>query len=106
MKLTQAEQRRILNSLSAPNKARVKAHVRSKQMSGEGIMSILKSVKSVLGPVASALGPQVLKQFVLPMIKKQLGLGITLPGSGLRLAGQRGQRGRGKKKKVKGKGCN
>ena len=103
MKLTKIEQKRILNSLSAPNKARVKAHVRSKQMSGEGIMDILKSVKSVLGPVASALGPEVLKKFIVPMLKKQLGLGITLPGSGLRLAGQRG---RGKKKKVKGKGCN
>ena len=104
MKLTQAEQKKIIKALSGPHKARVKAHVRSKQMAGSGIMDILKSVKSILGPVASALGPTVLKQFIVPMLKKHMGLGLALPGAGLRLAGQRG-RGK-KKKKVKGRGCN
>ncbi len=62
-------------------------------MRGDGFMDILKSVGSVLGPIARELGPTVLKEFVLPFVKKKLGgKGLSPPGAGLRLAGQRGKR--------------
>jgi hypothetical protein len=72
-------------------------------MKGQGFMSILKSIGKVLGPIAKEIGPTVLKEFVLPMVKKKAGLGLTPPGGALRLAGQRGRGtcGGAKKKKKK-----
>jgi len=70
------------------------------QMSGGSLKSILKTVGKVLGPLAKELGPTVLKEFVIPILKQQIGLGLALPGGGaLRLAGQRRSRGGAKKKK-------
>ena len=55
-------------------------------------MSILKSIGKVLGPVIKEIGPTVLKELVVPFIKKKMnGKGHTLPGGGLKLAGQRGK---------------
>ena len=94
-KLTKAQQKALLKALPAHRKNAVKAHCQ--QMKGEGFMDILKSVGSVLGPIAKEVGPTVLKEFVLPFVKKKIeGGGLSLPGGALRLAGQRG---RGKKKK-------
>ena len=96
-KLTIAQQKKLLSALPAHRKAAVKAHCTSCQMKGQGFMDILKSVGSVLGPIAKEVGPTVLKEFVLPFVKKKIeGGGLSLPGGALRLAGQRG---RGKKKK-------
>ena len=68
-------------------------------MRGDGIADILKSVGSVLGPIIKEVGPTVLKEFVVPFIMKKIekkmaskkGDGLKIPGSGLRLAGQRGR---------------
>jgi hypothetical protein len=79
-------------------------------MKGDGIMSILKSIGKVLGPIAKEVGPTVLKELVLPMLKKKIaGKGLSPPGGALRLAGQRGPRGGAKKKagrprKTRGRG--
>jgi hypothetical protein len=44
---------------------------------------------SFLGPVIRDVGPTVLKEFVLPMLRKKFaGSGLSLAGSGLKLAGQ------------------
>ena len=103
-KLSLAQQRALIRALPQHRKMAVKKHCQSCQMRGEGITDILKSVGSVLGPVIREIGPTVLKDFVAPFIMKKIkqkisgskkGDGLKIPGSGLRLAGQRGK---GKKK--------
>lgn len=96
-KLTLAQQRALLRALPASRKNAVRNHCASCQMKGQGFMDILKSVGKALGPIAKEIGPTVLKEFVLPMVKKKMGMGLSPPGGALRLAGQRG---RGKKKKA------
>jgi len=49
----------------------------------------LKKVQNFLGPIAREVGPVVLKEFLLPYLKKKFNSG----GNGLKLAGS------GKKKK-------
>jgi hypothetical protein len=107
-KLSLSQQRALLKALPQHRKMAVKKHCQSCQMRGDGIIDILKSVKSALGPIISEVGPTVLKEFVAPYIMKKIeqvskkgnkGDGLKIPGSGLRLAGQRGK---GKKKGKKG----
>jgi hypothetical protein len=95
-KLTLSQQRALLRALPATRKIACKKHCQSRQMKGDGFMSIIKSIGKALGPIAKEIGPTVLKEFVLPMLKKKLAGGTLSPAGGaLRLAGQRG---RGKKK--------
>jgi len=100
-RLSLAEQRRLIKILPPHRVNACKAHCRAKQMKGEGIKDILKSISSVLGPVAKELGPVVMKEFLLPFLKKKMeGGALSLAGgakkpkkkrrgAGLRLAGQR-----------------
>lgn len=72
-------------------------------MRGEGISDVVKSVKKVLGPIATNFSVTVLKEIVIPFIKKKIkskqagkglrtaGGSLRLPGGALRLAGQRGK---------------
>jgi hypothetical protein len=97
-KLSLKEQRALLKSLPSHRMAAVKKHCQSCQMKGQGIGSILKSIGKFLGPIVKELGPTVLKELVIPFIKTKIGGGgIHLPGGSLRLAGQRGHKGKGKK---------
>jgi len=98
MKLTKAQQKALLNALPSQHKSAVKKHAKSLHMKGEGIMDILRSVGNFLGPIAKEVGPVVLKEFVLPFLKKKMEGGALTPagGQGLKLAGQ------GSKKFVKG----
>ena len=97
----------MLRALPLHRKTAVKKHCQSCQMRGEGIADILKSVGGVLGPIIKEVGPTILKEFVAPFIMNKIkqkigeskkGDGLKIPGSGLRLAGQRGK---GKKKRGK-----
>ena len=101
MALTKKEQKAILKGIPAAQKKAVREHVRKLHQSGSGVMDILKSVSNFLGPIISQVGPTVLKEFIIPFIKKQMsGNGVELPGSsgqgichsscgsGLKLAGQ------------------
>ena len=115
-KLTLAEQRKLIKALPAHRMTALKAHCRKCEMKGEGILDIIKSVGKVLGGISADVGPTVLKELVLPLLKQKLfkgkgrkprkkrgaglspggrgltlpgGRGLGLPGSGLRLAGQR-----------------
>lgn len=119
MKLNLKQQRALIKALPAHRINDVKKHCKSCQMRGQGIGAILKSIGSVLGPIAKEVGPTVLKELVLPFVKYKLtgsgthlagkgtklaggsmpiaGRGTKLAGGGLRLAGQRGPRGKGKK---------
>jgi hypothetical protein len=85
MKLTTQEQRKLMHALPAHRIAAVRAHCSKCEMRGEGLASILKSMTSVLGPVAREVGPTVLRELVVPFLKKKIA------GKGLRLAGQRGR---------------
>jgi hypothetical protein len=87
-------------------------------MRGEGITEILKSIGDVLGPIAKELGPTVMKEFIIPFIKKKIegkglnpaGMGLSPAGGALKLAGQGvfpaggalKLAGQGKKKMIKG----
>lgn len=110
-RLTTPQQRALLNALPAHRKNAVKAHCQSCQMRGEGFMDILKSIGGVLGPIAKEVGPVVLKEFILPFIKKKIagnglspaGGGLSPAGGGLNPAGGTLKlSGQGKKKMVKG----
>ena len=87
-RLSVARQREIINGLPKSKIAIVKKHCRSCEMKGEGIMDILKSVKKALGPIVAKVGPTVMKELVLPLLKKKIGLGLSPAGNGLKLAGQ------------------
>ena len=90
-RLTLSQQRALVKALPHHRISAVKKHCQACQMKGQGIMSILKSIGSVLGPIVKEVGPTVLKELVVPFIKKKMnGKGLTLPGGGLKLAGQRG----------------
>ena len=71
-------------------------------MKGEGVKDIIKKMETVLGPIVKEVGPTVMKELVMPYIKKKMkgkgkkggglqlaGDGLQLPGAGLKLAGVR-----------------
>lgn len=69
------------------------------EMKGDGLKSILSKVGRALGPIAKEIGPTVMKELVLPMLKKKLtGSGLSVPGGSLKLAGQGRKRRRRRKK--------
>ena len=106
MKLTVAEQKKLLKALPPHAKRTVKAHCRDCQMKGHGLGDILKSVGRILSPIIKELGPTALEHFIIPFLKKKIsgnglslpGAGLTLPGQGLKLAGQGKRKPRKKKK--------
>jgi hypothetical protein len=122
MRLTKQQQRAVMNSLPRKHKAFLHQYCQESQMGGDGIGNILKSIGSFgssvvkkmtpaakaivkeLRPVLKEVGPVVLKEVVVPLLKARFsgggmkiyaGSGLSPAGGGLRLAGQR-QRGRGR----------
>ena len=94
MRLSLPEQRNMIRALPSHRLMQVKNHCEMCQMKGQGISEILKSISSVLGPIIKEVGPTVLKELVIPFIKKKMsGKGLSPAGMGLKLAGQ------GKKRK-------
>ena len=92
MKLS--DQRKLAKLVSRKDKNTIADHCcRRGVMSGSGFMDVLKSIGNAVGPVVKELGPTVLKEIILPLVKKKMeGNGIRLAGGGLRLAGQRTKR--------------
>ena len=102
-RLTLPQQRALVRALPVHRMMAVRKHCSNCEMKGQGIMDILKSIGSVLGPLVKEVGPTVLKELIVPFIKGKMGKGLhnagsglSLPGGALRLAGQRGH---GKRKK-------
>ena len=97
----------LLNAMSPEQKKKLVKMVESEleNQSGEGWWDSLKSfgqkalpiLKEVAGPIATFVGPIILKEFLLPMLKAKFGGGLKLSGqgkkkkgSGLGLAGNGG----------------
>lgn len=109
-RLKVVEQRRLYDALPQARKLAVKKHCRSCQMKGEGLADIMKSIGKVLGPVAKELGPTVLKEIIVPFLKKKIverfadnpaGSGLNPAGGTLKLAGQGKKKAKKKVKKAK-----
>ena len=87
------QQRDMVKALPAHRLSDVKKHCNHCSMKGDGIMDIIKSVGRVLGPIAKEIGPTILKELVMPFIKKKVsGKGLHVSGGALRLAGQGAKR--------------
>jgi len=92
-KLTKAEQRKLFDALPAARKNALHKHCKACSQRGEGFLDIFKSIGKFLGPIAKELGPTLLKEIIMPLLKQKAGI----KGSGLKLAGA------GKKKTKKKK---
>lgn len=103
--LTLAEKRRIYHSLSQSKKNSLEKMCCSAHMQGEGFMDIVRKAGKFLGPIAKVIGPIVLKEIIVPLIKQKMGgKGVKLAGKGVKLAGKGVKlAGKGKKKKPKKK---
>ena len=82
-KLTLAQQRKLARALPAHRIAAVRKHCRACEQRGDGFMDIVRSATKALGSVGKEFGPQIMKEIVIPLLKKKIA------GKGLRLAGQR-----------------
>tara|TARA_R110000787_G_scaffold191748_2_gene303242 strand:- start:957 stop:1298 length:342 start_codon:yes stop_codon:yes gene_type:complete len=88
-RLTIPQQRMLIKTISPARKRAIKTHCNKCSMKGQGFKEILKSIGSVLGPIAKEIGPIVLKELILPFVKKKIsGKGLTPAGGSLKLAGQ------------------
>ena len=106
MALTKNDKVALVKSLAPQHKTKLRKylreHIQSGQgMSGAGFLSFLGSIGKTLLPIVKTVGLPILKEVLLPMgisaLKSKMGMGVSLPGGALRLAGQRG-RGRRRKK--------
>ena len=95
-RLSTPQQKALLKALPKSRKDAVKYYCQSHQMKGEGFSDILKSIGRVLGPIAKEIGPTVLKEFVLPFLKKKIsGQGLKLSGQGCYKPGYKPMCGKG-----------
>ena len=81
-RLTLAEKRALGQALPQSTKLAMRKYCRECQMKGEGISDILKKIGNFFGPIVKAVGPTILKEILVPLTKKQLGLGLKLAGQG------------------------
>ncbi len=92
VKLSKQEQMALLNAMPAEQKKKLVKMVESEleNQSGEGWWDSIKSfgmkalpiLKEVAGPIATFVGPIILKEFLLPMLKAKFGGGLKLSGQG------------------------
>ena len=108
MAITRIEKEALVKALAPAHKAKLRKHLKEhlqsgQGMSGAGLFSFLGSIGKTLLPIVKTVGMPILKDVLLPagvdMLKGKLGMGLTLPGGALRLAGQRGRGKKGKKRR-------
>ena len=87
-KLTLAEQRAMVRAIPKSVKMAMKRECEKCQMKGMGLKDIFKKIRSVFEPVVKAIGPTVLRELVVPFVKKKVGLGKGKCGGSLYLPGQ------------------
>ena len=100
--LTRQDKIKLVKALAPHHKAKLRRHLKEhvmagRGMSGAGFMDFLKKIGSSLMPIVKAVGPTILKEVLVPLAKSKMGLGLSLPGGSLRLAGA------GKRKKKVGR---
>lgn len=95
MSLTKKEKIMMINNLSDSNKKKIIAAILKAQtgidagdMSGSGFWS---SLGQGLKDIVIALGPTLIKEVLVPVVKKKVGFGVSLAGGGPNLAGKRGR---------------
>lgn len=99
-KLTLPQQRLLVRMMTPNEKANLKSIVHQMEMGGNGFFDIIKSIgKNVAKfglPILKEVGPTILKEVILPMVKNKLegngkrgkrGSGLKIAGSGLKIAG-------------------
>lgn len=72
MRLTVAQQRKLLKALPAHRVAMVRKACNCKEQGGTGVKSAMTKARKALGPIAAEIGPVVMKEFIMPMIMKKL----------------------------------
>ena len=68
------DQRVIMRAIRPQLISMARNEAQGRQMRGEGLGDIWKKIKKILGPIAKEVGPTVLKEFILPMALKKLGV--------------------------------
>lgn len=74
MRLTKAEQIRLLSALPSSRVSAVRRVCKQCEHKGEGVKETMAKARSALGPIAEEIGPVVLKQFIMPMLLKKMGV--------------------------------
>ena len=81
MDLSPANKKKIIDAIN-------KAEQSGQGLSGEGFWS---SLGQGLKDIVIALGPTLIKEVLVPIVKKKVGFGVSLAGGGPTLAGKRGR---------------
>ena len=106
MPLSKKEKVMMINNLSAANKQKIIAAILNAQQSGQGLSGegFWSSLGQGLKDIVIALGPTLIKEVLVPIVKKKVGFGVSLAGGSPKLAGGApnlaGKRGRGRPSKA------
>jgi len=99
MVLSRTEKINLVKSLSPSQKEEIK---KALSMGGNGIKEVVQKVSATLKPIIKVVGPVLLREILLPALKKKImgegkkclscktgGKGLKTAGGALRLAGQK-----------------
>jgi len=103
-RLSIAEQRNLIRQLPPSRLQAVKRSCVADEQKGEGIKTIATNAGKALGHLGRELGPTVLKELIIPMLKKKIagsGKKRMRAGRGLRLAGTGKRKPKAKKSRRK-----
>jgi hypothetical protein len=91
MALSKKEKIQMINSLSPANKKAIMEAIEKHEQMGQGGEGFWSSLGKGLKEIVIALGPTLIKEVLVPIVKKKV------LGEGLNLAGKKRGRGRPKK---------
>ena len=103
MPLSKKEKVMMINNLSPANKKSIVDAINNAEQSGEGLKGagFWSSLGKGLKDIVIALGPTLIKEVLVPIVKTKLGAGAKLAGGGPFLSGKKtGGRGRGRPSKA------
>jgi hypothetical protein len=109
-KLSLADQRKLIRTIPADRRVALRKCCKDCEQRGYGIKTTIKKAGEALGFIGREIGPTVLKELILPLLKKKTaGRGLRLAGAGGKKSGGRGLtlsgagKRKGKKRKTKRK---
>lgn len=93
MPLSKKEKVMMINNLSPANKKKIIAAIMKAEQSGQGLKGegFWSSLGQGLKDIVIALGPTLIKEVLVPIVKKKVGFGVSLAGGAPNLAGKRGR---------------